>query len=188
MLNRNILLASQSPRRRDILQLANLSFRVVPPDIDESNTGNLPPELLPQHLATKKAHAVTQFARQNEIILAADTVVIKNGILYGKPVDRADAIRMLQELSGNEHAVITGVCLKSDAREKAFSVTTRVLFRQLHPSQIAFYVDHYHPYDKAGAYAIQEWIGVVGIKKIAGCYFNVMGLPMSRIWEELEHW
>ncbi len=180
-----ILLASQSPRRRDLLQLAGFNFRVKAADVDESYEETIPPEKFPEHLAIKKARAVTSFAQQDEIILAADTIVLKSGIIFGKPENRDDANRILSELSGARHEVISGVCLLSGDKMKTFSATTSVWFHPLSEEQISFYIDQFNPYDKAGAYAIQEWIGLIGISKIEGCYFNVMGLPVSRVWQEL---
>ncbi len=188
MFKGKVLLASQSPRRRDILKLAGINFRIVIADIDENHDGVIEPARFPEHLAMKKAEAVSHSAKQDEIILAADTIVLMNSIIYGKPTDRQDAFRILNDLSGKTHDVISGVCLKSQRKEKVFSVITKVYFNPLSAEQIEYYVEHYKPFDKAGAYAIQEWIGVVGIKKIEGCYFNVMGLPMSRVWAELNNW
>ncbi|MDZ4844892.1 MAG: Maf family protein [Chitinophagales bacterium] len=181
-----ILLASQSPRRREILTLAGCDFRVISADVDETYYGDVPVLQFPEHLALKKATAVTKRAEQGEIIIAADTIVLKDEKIYGKPIDRADAIRILTELSGARHDVITGLCLLANGEAKTFSEQTKVYFNALTKAQITYYVDNFKPFDKAGAYAIQEWIGVVGIRKIEGCYFNVMGLPMSRVWEELQ--
>ncbi|HXH20216.1 MAG TPA: Maf family protein [Chitinophagales bacterium] len=186
MFNKKILLASQSPRRNELLRMAGFNFRAVTADVDETYSGDIPPEEFPEHLAQKKADAVKSQAQSDEVILAADTIVLKDGIIYGKPADRNDAIQILKELSGVRHEVITGVCLMSPGKQVAFSVVTSVYFKPLSEEQIVYYVDRFKPFDKAGAYAIQEWIGLIGISKIEGCYFNVMGLPVSRVAEELE--
>jgi len=185
MFNKKILLASQSPRRRELLKLAGLEFRAVVADIDETFSGGMTPEQFPEHLAIEKMKAVKHLAENDEVILAADTIVLKESVIYGKPVDRKDAIGILKALSGARHDVISGVCLALQKKQVTFSVLTRVYFNALTDEQIMYYVDNFKPFDKAGAYAIQEWIGLIGISKIEGCYFNVMGLPMSRVWSEL---
>jgi septum formation protein len=141
---------------------------------------------LPILIAREKAKSIQSELSHQRIILAADTVVVLNNKVIGKPTDRADAIHILQQLSGRKHQVITGVVILSGEKEVAFADTTDVTFHQLSIQQIEFYVDKYKPYDKAGAYAIQEWIGVIGIKNIAGDFYNVMGLPVSRVVKELE--
>lgn len=186
MFHGKILLASQSPRRKELLKLAGINFRAIAADVDESHDGKISAEEFPEHLALKKARAVFSKAAKDEVLLAADTIVLKEGVIYGKPEDRNDAIRILQALADARHTVITGVCLLSGEKSITFSESTAVYFNPLTAEQIAWYVDHCQPFDKAGAYAIQEWIGVVGIKKIEGCYFNVMGLPVSRVWQELQ--
>jgi septum formation protein len=185
MFNGKILLASQSPRRKDLLKLAGFDFRVLSADVDETYIETIQVLEFPEHLALKKANAVADKAEQDEVIVAADTIVLKDGKIYGKPIDRDDAIKILKELSGARHDVITGVCLLANGKSKTFSELTKVYFHSLTDEQITYYVDHFKPFDKAGAYAIQEWIGAIGIKKIEGCYFNVMGLPVSRVAQEL---
>ena len=187
MFKGKILLASQSPRRRELLKLAGCDFRVISADVDETYLNSIPILDFPEHLALKKANTVADKAEKGEVIIAADTIVLKDGIIYGKPVDRADAIQILSELSGAGHDVITGVCLLTQEKTKTFSELTKVYFNPLTEEQIIYYVDNFKPFDKAGAYAIQEWIGIVGINRIEGCYFNVMGLPMSRVWKELQN-
>lgn len=177
-----IILASQSPRRKELLTLAEIPFEVIISDTDES----FPPELdfaeAAMHIAANKAVAVNEKIGGNKIILAADTIVICNNKIIGKPTDRDNAIEILQTLSGNIHTVITGVCIITDKKERIlFSDATSVSFHELSRKQIEYYIDKYKPYDKAGAYAIQEWIGAVGIKKIDGDFYNVMGLPVSRV-------
>ncbi len=185
MFNKKLLLASQSPRRSGLLRLAGLEFRTAAADIDETYNGGMTPEQFPEHLAIEKMKAVKHLAENEEVILAADTIVLQEGMIYGKPIDRNDAIRILKALSGKWHEVISGVCLVLQEKQKTFSVLTKVYFNALTDEQIIYYVDNFKPFDKAGAYAIQEWIGLIGISKIEGCYFNVMGLPMSRVWDEL---
>jgi septum formation protein len=182
----NIILASQSPRRKQLLEWAEIKFDVVVSDVDENCSADVPTEDAPVFLAKKKALAVRQKINNDaSIILAADTLVILNGEIIGKPLNDNHAIEILQSLSGKTHKVITGVAILKGKTEISFSDTTEVLFHRLTNEQIKFYVEKYKPYDKAGAYAIQEWIGVVGIKSIKGDFYNVMGLPVSRVVQQL---
>ena len=188
-----IILASQSPRRKQLLEWANISFEVVTRNTDETYPDGLPIAEVPVYIAQQKALAVKGYLHDafhstlaHQTILAADTVVVLNGTIIGKPKDRGDAIEILSLLSGKTHYVITGVVILQDEKEIAFAETTEVSFHTLTQEQIEFYVDEYKPYDKAGAYAIQEWIGVVGIKKIDGDFYNVMGLPVSRVVQALK--
>lgn len=181
----NYILASQSPRRKQLLEWAEVDFEVVVQETDESYPSKLSPPEVAVHIAEQKACAVLQNRADNKIIIAADTIVIVNGEIIGKPKDRNEAISILSRLSGKHHQVITGVVIKSKARELGFSEITDVEFHTLLPRQIEHYVDKYKPYDKAGAYAIQEWIGVVGVKCIKGDFYNVMGLPISRVVQAL---
>ena len=176
-----IILASQSPRRKQLLEWAEIPFDVLVKETDESYPKNLPIAEIAVHIARNKALAISQVNNINIPILAADTIVVLQNEIIGKPKDRADAIKILSTLSGKRHKVITGVVILYNERELAFSETTEVEFHDLTLSQIEFYVDNYKPYDKAGAYAIQEWIGVVGIKSVKGDFYNVMGLPVSRV-------
>lgn len=181
-----IILASQSPRRKQLLEWAEINFDVVVSDVDESFPGNLNTEEVPVYIARQKALSVQQKINNDvQIILAADTVVVLNNNLICKPVDEKNAIEILQSLSGKIHLVITGVVILKGKTEICFSDTTEVVFHELTNEQIKFYIDKYKPYDKAGAYAIQEWIGVIGIKSINGDFYNVMGLPVSRVVQEL---
>ncbi len=175
-----LILASKSPRRKHLLELAAVDFELITKDTDESFPAEMPVEQVPEYIALQKALAI-QKDYPDRIILAADTVVVLHNEIIGKPTDRADAIRILTALEGQTHSVITGVVLASKDEIVSFSDTTEVQFNPLTLSQIEFYIDQYKPYDKAGAYAIQEWIGVVGIKKINGCFYNVMGLPISKV-------
>ncbi len=181
-----IILASQSPRRRELLHLAEISFEVIAPDTDESYPAGLSFEDTAVFIAKNKGLAVAEKVGRNIPILAADTIVVCNDKLIGKPKDREDAICILTELSGNIHRVITGVFICQKEKEISFSDTTAVSFHTLTRDQIIYYIDKYRPYDKAGAYAIQEWIGAVGIKKTEGDFYNVMGLPISRVVQVLE--
>lgn len=185
----HIILASQSPRRKQLLEWAEIAFEVMVQSTAETWPAGMPVPEVPVHIAREKALALRQknnaLYDNNKIIIAADTVVVLNDAIIGKPQDRNDALDILSRLSGNKHQVITGVVLLKGEQEIAFSDTTDVWFHELTPEQIAFYVDKYKPYDKAGAYAIQEWIGVVGIKSISGDFYNVMGLPVSRVVTEL---
>ena len=181
-----IILASQSPRRKQLLQWAEVEFDIIVADSDESFPGSLQPEEAAIYIATQKAKTVQQKAT-DKIILAADTIVVLNNEIIGKPADRKDAIRILNKLSGNHHKVITGVVILQGEKIVSFADKTDVEFHKLSQEQIEFYVDKYKPYDKAGAYAIQEWIGVVGIKCINGDFYNVMGLPVSRVVSALSN-
>jgi len=186
-----IILASQSPRRKQLLEWAEVPFEIVVQPTAESFPADLPINDVAVYIAKEKLAAVKKYLAYTDAsklmqpILAADTVVVLYNDIIGKPVDKADAINILTRLSGNVHTVITGVVIESNGREVAFSENTEVIFHELTPQQIDFYVDKYKPYDKAGAYAIQEWIGVVGIKSIKGDFYNVMGLPVSRVVQEL---
>ncbi|MCY7291108.1 MAG: Maf family protein [Ferruginibacter sp.] len=176
-----IILASQSPRRRELLHLAEIDFEVIVADTDESFPEGLSFEEAAVFIAKNKALAVAAKIDTDKIILAADTIVVCNNKIIGKPVDRSHAIEIITALSGNKHEVITGVYMFRDSKEISFADTTSVTFHTLTQEQIVYYVDKYKPYDKAGAYAIQEWIGAVGIKNISGDFYNVMGLPISRV-------
>lgn len=180
-----IILASQSPRRKQLLEWAEIPFDIIVSDTDESFPADLSFVDAAIHIARNKALAVVSNNKEQLPILAADTIVVCNERIIGKPKDREDAIVILQELSGKTHEVITAVVIHVNGSEIAFADTTSVTFHSLTQDQIIFYVDKYKPFDKAGAYAIQEWIGVVGIKSIEGDFYNVMGLPVSRVVREL---
>lgn len=185
-----IILASGSPRRKQLLELAEVPFDVMISEIEESYPEELSPAEVAIHIASNKAQDVmAKFCGHDHgdqpIILAADTIVVLENEVIGKPTDRQNAIDILSKLSGKTHKVITGVCILSGAGKKIFSEETEVLFHELSLNQIEYYIDHYKPYDKAGAYAIQEWIGAIGIKSIKGDFYNVMGLPVSRVVAQL---
>jgi septum formation protein len=179
-----IILASQSPRRKQLLEWAEVEFDVIVEPTDETYPESLSPNEIALHIAQQKAEAV-QHRLPGKIIIAADTIVVLGQEILGKPKDREEAISFLSRLSGHHHKVITGVVITDGQKEVLFSDTTDVEFLPLTSEQLEFYVDKYQPYDKAGAYAIQEWIGVVGIKCINGDFYNVMGLPVSRVVQAL---
>lgn len=180
-----IILASQSPRRKQLLEWAEVPFEIIVQSTDESYPAHLPVNEVAVHIARNKALAIQQTHHLSIPILAADTIVVLNNEVIGKPANRADAISILSKLSGQQHTVITGVVILHNGKEIAFADVTEVAFHSLTQEQIVFYVDKYKPYDKAGAYAIQEWIGVVGIKSVTGDFYNVMGLPVSRVVQAL---
>ena len=188
----SFILASQSPRRKTLLEWAEIPFEIIVSDIDESYPSSLAIEAVPEFIAKNKALAVkemilsTKPALANQCIIAADTVVVLGQTIIGKPTNKQEAIESLLALSGQTHKVITGVVLLHQEKEISFSETTLVEFHALTIEQIEFYVDKYKPYDKAGGYAIQEWIGVVGIKKITGDFYNVMGLPVSKLVQTIK--
>lgn len=188
---KKIVLASQSPRRKQLLEWAEVDFDIIAEATDESFPDHLTPKGAAIHIARQKALAVQagevyKRYEQDVPVLAADTIVVCEGRIIGKPADQEDAIRILHMLSGKKHEVITGVVIVNGKEQKTFADITEVWFHTLTPEQIIFYVEKYKPYDKAGAYAIQEWIGVVGIERINGDFYNVMGLPVSRVVRELE--
>ena len=185
-LKKKIILASGSPRRAQLLRQAGFTFEQKPTHIPEDYPPDMPAEQVAAYLAQRKAQAAFSSRKEGEgIILAADSVVILDGKIYEKPTDFEDARRILQALSGNMHTVITGVCLRSPKRERVFQGESRVYFKPLSAEEIEYYISHFKPYDKAGAYAIQEWIGLCKIERIEGTYANIMGLPIDLVYEEL---
>lgn len=183
----NIILASNSPRRKELLAGLGISFEVrVLKDIDESYpAGSISAHDVPLYIAGKKADGNRESMKPNDLLITADTVVIVDDEILGKPTDEADARRMLHKLSGKTHCVVTGVCLTSADKQSRFAVSTDVTFKKLTDKEIDYYVSTYHPMDKAGAYGIQEWIGYIGVTGLNGSYFNVVGLPVQRIYNEL---
>ena len=181
-----LILASNSPRRKELLAGLGVPFEVrVLQDIDEHYPENLPVNELARYIAKEKADAYRRIVAADELIITADTVVIVGDEILGKPMDEADAVRMLRLLSGRTHQVTTGVCLLTAEKERCFDVTTDVTFKTLTDEEIHYYVNRYRPFDKAGAYGIQEWIGYIGVTGLNGSYYNVMGLPVQRIYQEL---
>ena len=181
-----LILASNSPRRKELLAGLGVPFEVrVLQDIDEHYPENLPVNEVARYIAKEKADAYRRIVAADELIITADTVVIVGDEILGKPMDEADAVRMLKLLSGRTHQVTTGVCLLTAEKERCFDVTTDVTFKTLTDEEIHYYVNRYRPFDKAGAYGIQEWIGYIGVTGLNGSYYNVMGLPVQRIYQEL---
>lgn len=183
-----IILASNSPRRKELLGGLGITYEVKTlPDIDESYPEDLDAEEIPLHIARNKADAYRSMMQPNELIVTADTIVWLDGMVLGKPKDEADACRMLRCLSGKTHQVVTGVCLTTLEKQKCFATVTDVTFAELTEEEINYYVSRYRPLDKAGAYGIQEWIGYIGVQNISGSYFNVVGLPIQRLYTELKN-
>ena len=181
-----LILASNSPRRKELLAGLGVPFEVrVLQDIDEHYPESLPVNEVARYIAKEKADAYRRIVAPDELIITADTVVIVGDEILGKPIDEADAVRMLRLLSGRTHQVTTGVCLLTAEKERCFDVTTDVTFKTLTDEEIHYYVNRYRPFDKAGAYGIQEWIGYIGVTGLNGSYYNVMGLPVQRIYQEL---
>lgn len=181
-----IILASSSPRRQELIRQLGFPFTIVIPDVDENFDENDDSKNIPLLLSRKKADAISISLKQEEILVAADTLVFLNNKIIGKPGTLADAKEMLRQLSGNMHEVITGVILRTATHEQSFAELSRVYFRPLTEEMIDFYVEKFLPLDKAGSYAIQEWIGLAAIEKIEGCFYNVMGLPVNRMMKEME--
>lgn len=175
-----IILASQSPRRKQLLEAADIDFDIVVSNIEEHYPEKMPLADVPEYLAALKAAAIS-IKHPNAVIIAADTIVLLNNQILGKPQNAEDAVVILNKLSGKMHEVITGVVIRYQQQDFSFSSTTKVFFRPLTETQIHYYVNQYQPFDKAGAYAIQEWIGMIGIEKIEGDYYNVMGLPIGQV-------
>lgn len=181
----HIILASKSPRRQYLLRELGIQFVIETKDVDESFPAHLQGEEIPLYLCNKKADAFDGKLKEDTILITADTIVWINGHVLNKPADAEEARTMLRELSGNRHEVYTGVCLKSANKKIVFAVKTAVYFKELSEGEIEFYVSTYKPFDKAGAYGAQEWIGYVGVERIEGSYFNVMGLPVKELYDEL---
>lgn len=185
--NYRLVLASRSPRRQQLLHEAGLEFDVIDWDFDESYPEGLSGKEIAEYLARSKATQLAkEFSDDNRIVITADTVVWCNGEVLGKPTNYESAFRILKAISANTHEVITGICLKRGSSYHVFSETTKVIFDELSDEMIDFYIRNYHPFDKAGAYGIQEWIGLVGNAAIEGSYFNVVGMPVHRLLKELK--
>lgn len=180
-----IVLGSQSPRRKELLSLMNIDFRVEVQEVEESYPENLTPVEIATHIASKKAKAFKGLSA-NELLITADTIVAQHQHILGKPTDAAHAKEMIQQLAGNTHEVITAVAFQYQSQLITFHDCTKVYMNPLSESEINHYIENYKPYDKAGAYGIQEWIGLVAIQKIEGSYTNVMGLPTEKLYQELQ--
>ncbi len=182
-----VILGSNSPRRRELLADLGVQFEVmVMKDVDESYPADLPTEMISQYISDRKADAYAGVITDNEMVITSDTIVVLDGKVYGKPADAADACRMLAELSGKTHQVITGVTVTTKQRRSSFHVVSDVEFALLSSDEIEYYVENYKPLDKAGAYGIQEWIGSIGVRNISGSFYNVIGLPVQRLYAELK--
>ena len=185
-LNLRLILASTSPRRRQLMQGLDLPLQIVSIDVDETPPPGLPDDAVAEHLARKKAEAWTGTLAPDQVLVAADTTVLIDEHLLNKPVDEADAHRMLRLLSGRDHRVITGVCLRTADRLVSFADVALVRFRQLSDQEIAYYVQAHRPLDKAGAYGVQDWIGYTAVERIEGSFYTVRGLPMHRVYQGLK--
>ena len=181
----NIILGSSSPRRKELLAEMGIDFRIQTTDKKESYPKNLIDDEIAQFLTAQKSEFLSENLRSNDLLITADTIVVQNGEIIHKPNGKQDAIDILRRLSGSSHKVITGVCIKSVEKKVVFSSVTEVFFSNLSDEEINFYVERYTPFDKAGAYGIQEWIGFIGIKKIIGSYNNVVGLPTVELYNHL---
>lgn len=184
----NIILASLSPRREELLRGLNIPFEVKVIDVEETYPSQLVGVDIPMYLAEKKADAYLESMDKNTLLITADTIVWHEGHVFGKPKNKAEATKMLNSLSGKTHQVITGVCISTLSRRKTFHVISEVRFARLLPDEIEYYLQNFQPYDKAGSYGVQEWIGYIGVEHIEGSYFNVMGLPIQRLYSELKRW
>jgi septum formation protein len=183
--NKKIILASQSPRRKELLKGLDIDFEVKILNIPENYPETLEKIKVAEYLAELKVSPFVNQINENEIIITADTIVIVDNTILGKPKNEDDAKNMLRQLSGKTHQVITGVCILSNEKKYSFSDQTLVTFNAINESELLYYIENYKPYDKAGSYGVQEWIGYIGIEKINGCYFNVMGLPVRKIYAAL---
>ena len=184
-----IVLASNSPRRQELLAGLDIDFEVkIIPGIEESYPDTLKKEEIPVYIAKLKADAYLKYLKADTLLITADTIVLLEGVVYGKPKNEQDAKKMLQILSGKTHEVITGVCLTGLKKQQTFQVSSQVTFAELQEDEIDYYVENYKPYDKAGAYGVQEWIGYIGVEKIDGSFYNVMGLPARVLYTHLKEW
>lgn len=184
----SIILGSNSPRRKTLLEGLDIEFEVrTMPDIDENYPPTMAPEDVPLYIAGNKAAAFRPGMKDNDMLITADTVVVVDSLIVGKPKNKEDAVRILNLLSGRQHKVITGVHIITKEKSTGFSVISDVSFAKLQPEEIDYYLDKYAPYDKAGSYGIQEWIGYIGVEGINGSFYNVMGLPVQRLYRELSH-
>lgn len=181
-----VILASNSPRRKELLAGLGVDYEIrTLPDVDESYPETLQGAEIPQYIAKEKADAYVSMMQPGELMITADTIVWLDGRVLGKPVDREDALGMLRVMSGRAHDVFTGVCITTTEWQRSFTAQTEVRFATLTEDEMAYYVDKFHPMDKAGAYGVQEWIGFIGVENISGSYYNIMGLPVQRLYNEL---
>lgn len=181
-----VILASNSPRRKELLAGLGVDYELrTLPDVDESYPETLQGAEIPLYIAKEKADAYVSMMQPGELMITADTIVWLDGQVLGKPMDREDALRMLRAISGRSHQVFTGVCITTTEWQRSFAAQTEVRFAMLSEEEIAYYVDNFHPMDKAGAYGVQEWIGFIGVENISGSYYNIMGLPVQKLYREL---
>lgn len=181
-----VILASGSPRRRELMAGLGVNYEVrILPDVDESYPDTLQGEEIPLYIAKEKADAYIPMMQPDELIITADTIVWLDGKVLGKPRDREDALQMLRTMSGRTHEVFTGVCITTTDWQRSFTAQTEVRFATLSEDEIIYYVDNFKPMDKAGAYGVQEWIGFIGVENISGSYYNIMGLPVTKLYREL---
>lgn len=183
-----IILGSASPRRAELLKGLDLNFEIITMNVDETYPSSMNGVGIPMFLAEKKANAFKDIMTDDMMLITADTIVFLEGKVLGKPVDYTDAKKILQKLSGKTHQVITGVCISTTERRRVFHTSSEVRFAHLSEAEIEYYLENYKPYDKAGSYGVQEWIGYVGVENINGSYYNVMGLPIQRLYNELKRW
>jgi septum formation protein len=183
-----IILGSASPRRQELLKGIDITFEIISKDVDESFPPSMTGVAIPMYLAEKKASAFHSMLTDDMMVITADTIVLLEGKVLGKPTDKETARKMLRQLSGKTHEVITGVCITTKVRRRTFHTVSEVRFAHLNEGEIDYYLDHYTPYDKAGSYGVQEWIGFIAVEQITGSYFNVMGLPVQRLYNELKRW
>jgi septum formation protein len=186
--NKRVILASKSPRRTELLRGLGLDFISKTKDTEEDFPEDMDPFFVPRYLAEKKALAFKEDLEEQDLLITADTVVIVDGTILNKPTDTAEALRMLEKLSGNVHQVVTGVCMMDWRKTVIFEDQTEVHFKALDREELLDYIERFQPFDKAGAYGVQEWIGYVAVYKMVGSFYNVMGLPVHRIYEELKRW
>lgn len=182
-----IILASRSPRRQQLLRQLGLTFDVVIKDFDETYPSTLRGDEIARYISSRKAESFKKDLKDNEIVITADTIVWCSDVVLGKPADAEMAVSILRQISGKTHDVITGVTIISNLREITFSDTTKVTFEKLTEEEITYYVENFKPFDKAGAYGIQEWIGIMGCSRIEGSFFNVVGLPVQKLYSELKN-
>ena len=180
-----MILGSKSPRRKELLEKLGFDFKQISLNADESYPNDLPPNEVAEYLSRKKAAAGVSKLKDDELLITSDTTVVIGDNILNKAADRDEAKAMLEQLSGKEHQVISGVCLSTKEKAISFSVNTKVFFKALSEEEIEYYIDQFQPYDKAGAYGIQEWIGMIGVEKIEGSFYNVMGLPVKEVFEEI---
>lgn len=185
MKDKKYILASASPRRKELMEGLDLDFTIEIYECDESYAPSTPILEIPEYLSKIKSLAFKRDLEESEVLITADTMVLCDGLIMGKPIDRDDAIKMLRLLSGKKHQVLTGVTIRSNTKKVSFTAITEVSFKKLKDEEIIYFIDKYKPFDKAGSYAVQEWIGYIGICSINGSFYNVMGLPVQMLYEEL---